>query len=72
VWWEYIIIAAVLIFGAYCFLVIVGFRTRLLTGKTERTVESMYSNYADSSRKQRKYAREHGSRRRDDAGSKTP
>lgn len=71
-WWEYLIIAAVLIFGIYCFLVLVGFRTRLLTRKTDRTAESMYTNYADSNRKQRKYARERGGQWRDDEGSKAP
>jgi hypothetical protein len=72
VWWEYIIIAAVLIFGVYCFLVLVGFRTRLLSSRTNRTAESMYSSYAGSTRKQRKYAREHGGLRRDDEDSKSP
>jgi hypothetical protein len=71
-WWEYIIIVAVLIFGIYSFLVVVGFRTRLQTRKTDRTAESMYSNYADSNRKQRKYARERGGQWQDDEGSKTP
>ena len=71
-WWEYIVIAAVLIFGIYCFLKLVGFETRLLTRKTGRTAESMYDNYADSHPKQRKYARERGGQRRDDEGSKTP
>ena len=70
-WWEYIVIAAVLIFGVYCFLAIVGFETRLLTRKTDRTAESMYGSYADSGRKQRKYARERGGQRRDDEGSNT-
>jgi hypothetical protein len=72
VWWEYLIITAVLIFGIYCFLVLVGFRTRLLTRKTDRTAESMYTNYADSNRKQRKYARERGGQWRDDEDSKAP
>ena len=53
-WWEYIFGAAVLILVVYCFLAIVGFRTRLLTRKTDRTAESMYISYADLSRKQRK------------------
>lgn len=70
-WWQYIVIAAVLILVVYCFMVIVGFRTRLLTRKTDRTAESMYSSYADSTRKQRKYAREHGGQWRDE-DSKTP
>ena len=70
-WWQYIVIAAVLILVVYCFMVIVGFRTRLLTRKTDRTAESMYSSYADSARKQRKYAREHGGQWRDDQGGRT-
>jgi hypothetical protein len=31
----------------------------------------MYSSYADSNRKQRKYAREHGGQWRDDEGGKS-
>lgn len=72
VWWEDVVGVAVGIFVIYCFLVMVGFRTRLLTRRTDRTAESMYSNYADSNRKQRKYAREHSGQWRDDEGSTTP
>jgi hypothetical protein len=52
--WQYIVGVAVLALLVYCFLVIVGFRTRLLTRKTDRTAESMYPDYADLDRKQRK------------------
>jgi hypothetical protein len=72
VWWEDVIGVAVGIFVIYCFLVMVGFRTRLLTRRTDRTADSMYSNYADSNRKQRKYAREHGGQWRDDEGGTPP
>jgi hypothetical protein len=68
-WWEYILIAALLIFGFYCFFVVVGFRTRTLTRKSDRTAESMYGNYGDSNRKQRRFARQHGGQWRDDGGS---
>ena len=68
-WWQDVIGVAVGIFVIYCFLVLAGFRTRLLSRKTDRTAESMYSSYADSDRKQRKYAREHGGQWRDDEGS---
>lgn len=71
-WWEYIIVAAVLIFGVYCFLVLVGFRARMLSTRTKRTAESMYGLYADSTRKQRKYAKEHGGQWRDGEDSKSP
>jgi hypothetical protein len=73
VWWlDDIIVPVLLIVGGLCFLWLVGFRTRILTRKSDRTAESMYSNYADSNRKQRNYAREHGGQWRDDEGSKTP
>ena len=72
VWWEYIIIVAVLIAGVYGFLVLTGFETRVLTRKTRRTAESMYDNYADSNRKQRRYARKRGGEWKDDEGSKIP
>jgi hypothetical protein len=54
VWWQYIIGAVVLAGLVYSFLLIVGYRTRLLTRKTDRTAESMYDDYADLTRKQRK------------------
>ena len=59
-WWEDILIAALLLVGVGCFLSLVGFRTRMLTRKTHRTAENRYANFADSPSKQRKYAREHG------------
>jgi hypothetical protein len=68
-WWVNILIPALLILGVYCFLVVVGFRTRLLTRKTNRTAESMYDSYADSPRKQRKYAKDHGGTWKDDDGA---
>jgi hypothetical protein len=60
VWWQYIIIAAVLLLGVYGFLVLTGFETRNLSRRTTRTAGDMYPNYADSLRKQRRYARQHG------------
>jgi hypothetical protein len=59
VWWEYIIVAAVLLFGIYAFLVLTGFETRVLSRRTSRTAESMYGSYADSLHEQRRYARQH-------------
>lgn len=61
-WWmDDIVVPAVLLLGIYGFLVLIGFRTRMLTRKTDRTAESMYPNYADPARKQRKQARQRGS-----------
>lgn len=53
-WWEYIVIAVVIAFGVYAFMVLVGFETRILTRRTDRTAESMYRNYAHPRRKGRR------------------
>ena len=72
-WWLYVIVAAVLLFGIYAFLTIAGFETRILSRRTTRTAESMYPGYADSPRKQRRYAKEHGGERiGEDAASREP
>lgn len=57
-WWQYIVGVVVLAVLAYCFIVLVGVRTRSLTRKTDRTAANMYDDYADLTRKQRKLARE--------------
>ena len=59
-WWEYIIIAAVLLFGSYAFLTLTGFETRVLSRRTSRTAESMYGSYAGPSRRQRRQRRPAG------------
>ncbi len=53
-WWEYLLIAAVLLLGIYGFAVMVRFQTKNLTRRTNRTPESMYSAYADRPRRQRR------------------
>jgi hypothetical protein len=71
-WWmDDIVVPAVLIFGVYCFVWLVLHRTRGSTRKSRRTAEDLYPLYADSIRKQRKYAKEHGGEWRDD-GSAVP
>jgi len=59
-WWLYVVVVVVLLFGVYAFLVLAGFETRMLSRRTTRTAESMYPRYAGSLRKQRRYARQHG------------
>ena len=59
-WWQYLIIAAVLVLGIYAFLVFTGFETRVLSRQTNRTAEDMYPGYAGSLRKQRRYTQQHG------------
>lgn len=65
-WWEYVITAMVLLAGICAFLVLTGSVTRFLSSRTDRTAENMYGDYADSLRKQRKYARRHGGQSQDE------
>lgn len=60
VWWQYILIVGVLLAGIYGFVVLTGYLTGFLSHRTDRTAESMYGDYADSPRKQRRYAQRHG------------
>jgi hypothetical protein len=49
-----------LLIGIYCFLRLIGVQTRVVTRKTNRRAEDLYDGFADSPRKQRRYAKEHG------------
>ena len=68
-WWGDVLFLMVVAVAIWGFVSLVGFNTRRLTSRTHRTVEGIYPRYADSARKQRRYAREHGGqwRQRDDA-----
>ena len=59
-WWEAILFFAAVILAIWGFMSMVGFRTRYLTHRTNRTAEDLYDDYADSPRAQRRYARRHG------------
>jgi len=66
-WWlDDIVVPVLLLLGFSCFAILVGFRTRMLTRRTTRRAEDLYPQYADSARKQRRYAREHGGQWPDD------
>ena len=65
-WWEYVLVVAVLLAGIYGFRMLARYVTRFLSSGTDRTADSMYDNYADSLRRQRRYARKHGGRWQDD------
>jgi hypothetical protein len=65
-WWETVLFLMAVAVAIWGFASIVGFRTRTLTRKTDRTAEDLYPDYADSVRKQRRYAREHGGYWHDD------
>jgi hypothetical protein len=65
-WWmNFIVVPALLLVGIYCLLVLTGFQKRALSRINSHTAESTYDNYADSPRKQRQYARQHGGQWRD-------
>jgi hypothetical protein len=65
VWWQYVILVGALIFGVYGFITLTGFETRLLSRRTDRTAENMYSSDADPTRRQRRSARRHDSQQKD-------
>jgi hypothetical protein len=62
-WWETLLFIAAVLLAIWGFASIVGFRTRTLTRRTDRTAENMYGNFADPTLKQRKDARDHGEAR---------
>lgn len=59
-WWEAVLFFAAVILAIWGFVSMVGFRTRSLSRRTDRRAEDMYGQFADSPRKQRRYARDHG------------
>ena len=59
-WWEAILFFAAVILAIWGFVSMVGFRTRFLTRRTDRTAQDMYGEFAVSPRKQRRDARHQG------------
>ena len=70
-WWEYVIIVALFVAGIYAFLALTGSLTRFLSSGSCPTADTMYNNYADSIRKQRWYARQHGGEWKDDEDTRS-
>jgi hypothetical protein len=68
--WLDVAIAALFIVGIYCFAVLTGWQTRLISRRTKRRAEDMYDQYAGSPRQQRRYAKEHGETWHDDPASR--
>jgi hypothetical protein len=58
--WLDVVIVALFAAGIYCFVVLCGWQTRLLSRRTNRRAEDMYDDYADSPHRQRRFAKEHG------------
>ena len=70
--WLDIGIVALFLVGIYAFIELVGWRTRWMSHRTSRTAENMYDQYADSPRRQRRYAQEHGGSWPDGGGEPKP
>jgi hypothetical protein len=66
--WLDIGIVVLMLFGAYAFAQLVGWQTRGLTRRTNRTAEDMYDQFAGSPRQQKRYARAHGGEWQDGQG----
>ena len=59
-WWVDIVVPILLLLGIYGFLLMVGVNVNWLTRRSYKSAENIYDRYADSPRKQRRYARTHG------------
>ncbi|MGI8761146.1 MAG: hypothetical protein ACR2LF_07610 [Jatrophihabitantaceae bacterium] len=59
-WWAYVLIVAILVAGIVAFVAMARARTRQLSSRTTRTAESMYDEFADPPRVQRRLARRRG------------
>lgn len=68
-WWGYVLFLMAVAIAIWGFLSLVKSRTRDLSRKTDRTAQDLYPSYADSLRKQHRFAREHGGQWRDDTDS---
>jgi hypothetical protein len=66
-WWETVLFLIAVVVAIYGFLSMVGVNKRLLTRRTNRRAEDLYDYYADSPKKQKQYAREHGGTWRNDS-----
>jgi hypothetical protein len=54
VWWIYIVVIALMVFGVYGFLSLVRFNRERLTSKTDRRAEDLYGNFAEPPRRRRR------------------
>ena len=70
-WWEYLVVVAVFLAGIYAFVALTRFVTGFLSHGSDNTADTMYANYADSMRKQRRYARQHAGEWKDDEGTRS-
>jgi hypothetical protein len=59
-WWQWLIAAVVVIIAVYGFVSFVRVQTHKLSDRTDHTADDVYDRYADSQRKQQRFARSHG------------
>ena len=59
-WWETVVFLTAVAVAIWGFCSMVGVNKRWLTRGSGRRAQDLYDDYADSPRKQRRYAREHG------------
>jgi hypothetical protein len=59
-WWGYVAFSLAVVTAVWGFGSLVNLETRILTHRTDRTAEDLYDKYADSARKERRYAKRHG------------
>jgi uncharacterized membrane-anchored protein YhcB (DUF1043 family) len=55
VWWQYIIIVAVIGLGIYGFAALIRFMTQQLTRQTDRRAEDMYDEFGSARREKRRW-----------------
>jgi hypothetical protein len=56
VWWQYIIIVAVIVAGIYGFVVLARYMTQQMTRKTERRAEDMYDEFSSNRKDKDRYS----------------
>ena len=54
-WWEYIIIVALLALGIYGFVVLARYMTHQMTRKTDRRAEDMYDEFGSARKDKDRY-----------------
>ena len=68
-WWDYVMVVGAFLIGIFAFWALSRSLGRALSQGSSPVADSMYGNYADSLRKQRRYARQHGGEWKDDEGA---
>lgn len=68
-WWDYVMVVGVFLLGIFAFWALTKSLGRALSQGSSPPADSTYGNYADSLRKQRRYARQHGGEWKDDEGA---